>query len=262
MRCGRVGAGEGDAGASRERRRRRSYAGRQIAAAVEARAHVLAAGERRQQRERLAGPRKHSAALTSLVLSHVSRFCAMMSVSTWLRSRAATPRFSENCAVRRGRRAPTICTVPVCAALNVNTASVIGRASVAKRAARAGDGIGAGVLQHSTHPDLEPVAVISAVAVEREVDRAGAGRARDRVAGAAFGVGQRRHRCGRLGHRRGNPGQQGKGENEAADDVRHGWRVARHPSAATHYRFSGLAFISMPKALFAPASTWLRRPRR
>jgi hypothetical protein len=55
----------------------------------------------------------------------------MMSLSTWLKSRAATPRLSVNWLVRRGRRAPTIWTVPVTGELKFRTASVMGRGMVA-----------------------------------------------------------------------------------------------------------------------------------
>src|SRR6185312_7091471 len=70
--------------------------------------------------------------VTSLILSQTSRFWATRSVIVWLKSRAATPRFSATCEVRRGQRAPTIWTVPVWAFVNVSTASVIGRARVAR----------------------------------------------------------------------------------------------------------------------------------
>jgi hypothetical protein len=50
-----------------------------------------------------------------------------MQKSVEIRLRAETPVFSANCAVLRGRGAPTICTVPVCALVKVSTASVTGR---------------------------------------------------------------------------------------------------------------------------------------
>src|SRR5262252_11076392 len=86
-------------------------------------ARVAAGGIRR-----IVSPGCPTSALCNL--SQLSRSIATWSVSAWLRSRAATPRPSGNCDTRRGRRAPTMVTVPVWTWLNVSTASVIGRAMV------------------------------------------------------------------------------------------------------------------------------------
>src|ERR1700704_1652246 len=66
----------------------------------------------------------------SLFLSQISRCVAMMSVRSRLKLRVGTPVPSVYCEIRRGRLAPTICTLPVCTALTVSTALVIGRARV------------------------------------------------------------------------------------------------------------------------------------